>query len=88
MSFIKITLRQGYQLWVLFEGVEAIVGRSAARGRRLYDGLAGRKVFFIYWLCHFQTHVPCYSIVTNSLLLGQTIMLETKYPSKEIIVLF
>ena len=30
----------GKQLWVLFEGMGAMVGRSAALGLRFYDGLA------------------------------------------------
>ena len=30
----------GNQLWVLFEGVGAMVGRSADLGPRFYDGLA------------------------------------------------
>ena len=30
----------GNQLWVLFEGVGAMVGRFAARGPQFYDGLA------------------------------------------------
>ena len=30
----------GYQIWISFEGVEAIAARSAARVTRLSDGLA------------------------------------------------
>ena len=30
----------GNRLWVLFEGVGAMVGRSAAHAHRFYDGLA------------------------------------------------
>ena len=50
----------GYQLLVLLKGVGALVGRSAARGQRFYDGLAeGVGCNFDevqVALCHYPFH--------------------------------